>query len=234
MNSQLERERDALLAQWIDSYSNRLTQLAYTYLRDWGKAEDATQEAFVKAYRSMHQLNNLDQPYPWIARIVINECKMMLRRSRREVITSLLPEETVLSSEDEYFYKSDSERVHDSILALPEKYRTPIVLYYIQELSTQEIAEVMGIRPGTVRIRLMRGRERLRLHLERGEKGEYRRKNSKFQAVLLGPHGEHSHYERQGVHGSEGRLHNPYSATPISPSETVGVRVRGSRPACRG
>ena len=64
-----------LLSSWVDEHLDRLTHLAFTYVRDWAKAEDIVQEAFLKAYRSMHQLKTPETPLPWLQRIVINECR---------------------------------------------------------------------------------------------------------------------------------------------------------------
>ncbi|MCL6442922.1 MAG: RNA polymerase sigma factor [Alicyclobacillus sp.] len=164
-----DQAREQVLRRWVYAYADRLTQLAYTYLRDWGRAEDAAQETFIKAYRAMGQLQQVDRPYPWLAKIVINECHSMLRRKTRETSADELPEQAVQSTEDEYFRRSASEQVHHAIMSLPEVFRTPIVLFYVQGLSTQEIAEALGVHPGTVRTRLARGRRRLQKLLGRGE-----------------------------------------------------------------
>jgi len=53
------------LAVWVDQYGDRLTHLAHTYVRDWAKAEDVVQEAFIKAYRAMDRMKSPDTPLPW-------------------------------------------------------------------------------------------------------------------------------------------------------------------------
>lgn len=104
----------------------------------------------------------------------------MLRKVSRELATEQLPEGRDISSEDEYLRNSSFQQIHREIMELPEIYRTPIVLYYIQDMSTTEIADVIGAQPGTVRIRLMRGREHLQKQLEEGEPDEHRTTNSGF------------------------------------------------------
>lgn len=112
------------LEGWVDMYDERLLRLAYAYVRDWAFAEDKVQEAFVKAYRVMHQLRDQDNPFPWLARIVINECKTTMRKqSWRVLITMLLPEPKTSSAEEEYFTIADTRQIHDGIMALPLQYR---------------------------------------------------------------------------------------------------------------
>jgi RNA polymerase sigma-70 factor, ECF subfamily len=170
---QLEEERQ--LESWMNIYDRRLLRLAYAYVRDWSAAEDRVQDAFIKAYRSMDKLTNTENPFPWLAKIVINECKTSQKRKRwREVITGFLPEPSISSTEDTYLGKSDSEKLHDAILSLPEKYRTIIILYYFDELSIEQISEVFGAFQGTVKSRLARGRDRLRRFLKEDEQDESR------------------------------------------------------------
>ncbi|MCF2648993.1 sigma factor [Niallia circulans] len=74
-------DKKEVLELWIDQYTQRLVRLAYTYTKDWLKAEDQVQEAFVKAFYSMDQLKNKEEPFSWLARIVINECNSSFRKS---------------------------------------------------------------------------------------------------------------------------------------------------------
>ncbi|WP_314587686.1 sigma factor [Paenibacillus terrigena] len=70
------------LEQWADLYAQRLVRLAYTYARDYGHAEDRVQDAFLKAYTMQHQYRSeRGTLFSWLAKIVINECRMAYRRS---------------------------------------------------------------------------------------------------------------------------------------------------------
>jgi len=147
---------------WIDLYEQRLIRLAYTYVRDWATSEDRVQDAFIRAYKHMHQLEDDENPFPWLTRIVINECKMYRRRNWREVLLSLFPERIRESTEDEYVQSFSIEQLHARVLSLPESFRTPIILHYFEELSIQQIATAIQKSPGTVKSRLAAGRARLR------------------------------------------------------------------------
>lgn len=159
--------------QWIHQYVDRLTRLAYTYIRNWAASEDAVQDAFIKAYQSRDQLQDAENPFPWLARIVINQCRTTRRKTWREVITELLPDRKSRSAEDEVVTKEEMGTVHMSIMALPESLRTPLYLYYFEEMPTKEIAHVLGISDGAVRIRLTRARGRFATELQRREENEY-------------------------------------------------------------
>ncbi len=162
------------LQQWIDTYVDRLTNLAYTYMRDWAASEDVVQEAFIKAYRCRAQLRDSQNSFPWLARIVLNQCKMSLRKTWREVITDLLPERKNPGVEDIVLRREENNDVHLAIMTLPESLRTPLYLYYFEDMPTKEIANVLGISDGAVRIRLTRARERFATKLMRREEDERR------------------------------------------------------------
>jgi RNA polymerase sigma-70 factor, ECF subfamily len=155
-------EQLSLIEDWIDRYTQRLVRLAYTYVRDWSAAEDRLQDAFIKAYQKIDTFRTGSDPFPWLAKIVVNECKMSKRRSWREMVTDLLPDQGVASSEDEFFRVNDKEQLFQVIFSLPESMRSPIILYYFEELSVEQIADILKTKTGTVKSRLSRGRERVR------------------------------------------------------------------------
>lgn len=175
---------DELIATWVEQYTDRLTYVAYTYVHNQTTAEDIVQEAFIKAFKSLHQLRNAENPLPWLIRIVINECNTTKRKKWNEVVTSVTPEQSTVSTEDIYVKKTRDREIYQAIMSLPEKYRIPIILFYFEDLSLKEIAEAMNIHEGTTRTRLARGRGYLENILERGNQDESRRANSKRKTKL--------------------------------------------------
>lgn len=155
-------EREKRLETWMDLYTQRLVRLAYTYVREWTTAEDRVQDAFVKAYERMDQFKEDHDPFPWLARIVINECRMAHRKGWREIVSALLPERADRSSEETFFVMELNQKMYEYVLKLPEPYRIPIVLFYLEQVSVKEISRILGKNEGTVKSRLARGRERLR------------------------------------------------------------------------
>jgi RNA polymerase sigma-70 factor (ECF subfamily) len=158
-------EQKDLLMQWIQQYYDRLTYVAFTYVRDQSRAEDLVQETFMNAYLSIHQLKDPTRPFPWLVRIVINQCLNATRKNRREQPTEFLPEQRSMSTEDIYMKQSRDKEVYASIMSLPEKFRTPIILYYFEELSILEIADALKLSEGAVKTRLSRGRDQLKIIL---------------------------------------------------------------------
>lgn len=162
-------DTDELLTTWVATYADRLVRLAFTYVRDQATAEDRVQEAFIKAYRAWRQFTHGDDPFPWLARIVINECRSFQRRHGRETVTSVPPDPTAASAEETVLGQARDEALHQAVLSLPVKYRLPLVLFYFEELPSREVARILGTTPGTIRTRLHRGRDRLRQLLKEDE-----------------------------------------------------------------
>jgi RNA polymerase sigma-70 factor (ECF subfamily) len=111
-------------------------------------------------------------PLPWLHRVSLNLCYSRL--SRRRLTTNPIDESTEASRADDGPLPADRAEqeelrliVREGIAALPEKHRSVVVLYYLQRLSLQETAEVLGIQLGTVKSRLHYALRNLRSHLER-------------------------------------------------------------------
>ncbi len=162
-------DSEDLVGTWVAAYADRLVRLAYTYVRDQATAEERVQEAFIRAYHARHQLKNRADPFPWLARIVINECRSFRRGSWREVVTADPPEQTRDSAEETVLSRAQDEALHQAILSLPDKYRVPMVLYYFEGLASRDVAHILGTSDATIRTRLNRGRDRLRRLLKEDE-----------------------------------------------------------------
>ena len=156
-------------------YNRMLFRTARAILRDDAEAEDALQEAYVQAFRSMHTFRAEAQLSTWLARIVANEALMRLRKNtRRAEIVPIQPAATV--QEIEQITDSDMNNAPDAnaerremrrvleaqIDALPDTYRAVFMLRAVEELSAEETAAVLEIPAATVRTRLFRARSLLR------------------------------------------------------------------------
>lgn len=173
------------LGEWVRNYSDRLRYIAYTYVRDFNRSEDIVQEAMVQAYLSIRQLRDPERPYPWLVRIVINLCLNANRKYQREQPTDLLPEQRGKSTEDIYMESSRDKEVYAAITGLDEHYRTPIILYYFEDLSVREIAYALRLSEGAVKTRLARGREQLKSELTRERENELGNTHPSSQANLF-------------------------------------------------
>ncbi|MBA2876271.1 RNA polymerase sigma factor SigW [Thermaerobacillus caldiproteolyticus] len=164
-------------AEIVELYKDKVYRLCYRMLGNRHEAEDAAQEAFVRAYINIHTYNTNMKFSSWLYRIATNLSIDKIRKKKPSVYldeevsgtegltvysqlpsTEASPEETLESLELQ-------ETVQKAIEKLPEKYRSVIVLKYIEDLSLQEISEILDIPIGTVKTRIHRGREALRKHL---------------------------------------------------------------------
>ncbi|WP_243108670.1 sigma-70 family RNA polymerase sigma factor [Clostridium rectalis] len=158
---------DKEIERLIDQYGNDVLKIAYLYLKDKNKAEDIFQEVFIKIYKNIHKVDNLENEKSWVISITVNACKDILKSSWvKKIIFWEEKEETNLISqeviEDEVINKMRRKEILKNIMDLPNKYKEPILLYYYEEFSTVEISNILQIPEGTVRSRLYRGRQMLK------------------------------------------------------------------------
>ena len=125
-------------------------------------AEDILQDAFIIAFRSLHQLKEEAQFGGWLKRIVVNEC---IRFSRKHIIWNEWEEEKqnqVADEETEWWKTVSFEIIHNEIKALPDGCRQVFNLYVVEDLGHKEIAERMGISESTSKSQYHRARTLLR------------------------------------------------------------------------
>jgi len=155
-----ETQMEALMA----SYGDSLLRLCFLYLQDQEMARDAVQETFLKAYKKWDSFKGESSVLTWLSRIAINTCRDMrktawFRLFDRRVALEDLPEPGYIQA-----FRDDT--VLKTVSNLPEKYRVVILLYYYQELTQGEIAQVLGLPVATVKTRLKRAKDQLRTQLK--------------------------------------------------------------------
>lgn len=155
------------LEQLMRVHGDRLLRLCCVYLNDYALAQDAVQETFIKAYRHLDALRDPIAAPAWLTRIAINTCRSMRRSAWLRLVE---PRESLPEAAQEM---PEADALLSEIARLPVKYREVIILYYYQELSTHEAAQLLRIPEKTFSTRLMRARTRLRTLLERSESFEH-------------------------------------------------------------
>ncbi|MDR3278208.1 MAG: RNA polymerase sigma factor [Oscillospiraceae bacterium] len=143
-------------------------RLCVMYLKKPADAEDAAQAVFLKLLQSDAAPRGLEHERAWLITTAKNYCKDVLKsvwRTRR-VDLEALPELASGGRGD-----GRGEAV-ERLLALPEKYKTVLYLYYIEEYSVREIAEMLSRGESTIQSQLMRGRKRLKIDLGGNEHGK--------------------------------------------------------------
>jgi len=163
--------REVRFAGLVERQSRFAFRVAYSIVRNTHDAEDVVQETFLKLYRSGAWEAAL-QERAYLARTAWRIAVDKLRKRRDEPLHPEWPAGGE-SPESAAVAADWNAAIHRVVDALPEELRQPLALSTVEELSSQEIARVMGIPQGTVRTRLMRARQILKQKLERAMEGRY-------------------------------------------------------------
>ncbi len=142
----------------------RLVRTAYAVSGDLGVAEDAVQTAFAKAYRSWRRISRLESPEAYVRRMAVNEVLNTRRTAhvRREVVRAEPAGRPGVAGDDGALAHDEMWR---AVLSLPPRQRAVLVLRYYEDLSEQQIADVLGCRPGTVKSQASAALATLRVRL---------------------------------------------------------------------
>lgn len=143
----------------VKKYIDTVFRVALNYTKSVHDAEDVTQNVFLALLREKKSFEGEEHIRAWLIRVAVNECKKWHRSPWRKHISF---EEYSASLPDTTQQQRD---VLAAVMALPRKYRLPIYLYYYEEYSTREIADILRIPKGTVCTHLSRGREMLKMEL---------------------------------------------------------------------
>lgn len=155
--------------QLIEAYQGPVYNLAYRMLGNAGEAEEAAQEAFIRAYTRLDSYDPAHKFSTWLLSITSNYCIDQIRK-RRAVLLSIdepLPPHPALHSDNNkgpeasYIAQEREDLVQGMLKELPEEYRTAVVLRYWYDMSYEEIAEVQNTTVSAVKSRLFRARRQL-------------------------------------------------------------------------
>jgi RNA polymerase sigma-70 factor (ECF subfamily) len=153
----------------IQECNQPLFRLALVMLKNESDAEDAVQTTYLKAYLYLSSFRGDSAFVTWITRILINECKMVLRRKRASLpleTEEVMKKQSLAENEmDNIDKKQIHQWLEHAVMDLPEKYRMVYVLREINELSTEKAAEVLTITEENVKVRLHRAKSLIREHL---------------------------------------------------------------------
>ncbi|MFB5677627.1 RNA polymerase sigma factor SigW [Paenibacillus terreus] len=165
-------------AELVELYKDKIFHLTYRMLGNRHEAEDMVQETFLRVYRNLDKYDPNQKFSTWIYRIATNLCIDRLRR--RKPTYSLDAEINEQEGSDGYAMLPSDERtpegetllletqtqIREAIDSLPAKYKSIMVLRYLQDMSLQEISDVLNLPVTTIKTRVHRGREFLRKKLE--------------------------------------------------------------------
>ena len=150
------------LGQLILSSEQQLYATAKTILKNDQDCADAIQESIVKAFSKLHTLKKDRYAKTWLIRILINECYNIVRQ---DGMKNQLDEKhmDIINQQEE---KRDYSKLYSAVNELKEELRIPVVLYYMEDFSVREIAQILEISEGAVQKRLARARGKLKKRIE--------------------------------------------------------------------
>jgi len=167
--------KESLLESLIEDYGTELKRVAFLYVKDQALAEDIIQEVFISCYHHLDSFRQESSYKTWLMRITINKSKDALKRwSFRNFISKAEIEPEVLEQntpESATVTGMEKKELIQEVLKLPIKLREVIILFYYKDLSVEEISAILQLNENTIKTRLFRAREKLKLKLERSENG---------------------------------------------------------------
>jgi RNA polymerase sigma-70 factor, ECF subfamily len=160
-------DQDAQFKGVIEAHRDRIYRIACCYLRDENDRQDICQEVTVHIWRSLAAFQGRSGLGTWVYRIAVNTCLDHVRAARRRsrVMQDGLPEESEVSAgtacESGPELEDDVRQLHECVRRLPPLQRTLISLY-LEDVGTREMAEILGISEGNVRVKLHRAKQAVR------------------------------------------------------------------------
>jgi len=189
-------DRDAFYAL-VQPYERATYAAALSILKNPADAEEAVQEAVLKALANIHRFRSESKFSTWLIQITINEARLKIRKGRNHLYESM--DEPNTDESGDYFPKDFADwreipsealerkelrnALRQALAGLPQKYREVLFLRDIQHLSTEETAQVLGLSVGNVKTRLLRARLQMRDALAPGFDGSWSTGKAQYQKV---------------------------------------------------
>jgi RNA polymerase sigma-70 factor (ECF subfamily) len=150
----------------VETYRATIYRVVYGYTGSYEDSEDICQDVFLKLYQTGKVFKDEEHKKAWLIRVAVNAAKSLLRTSWRR-----RRDDGVI--EDKPYYADVHEReLYDCVMRLPEKYRTVVYLFYYEDYSVEQIAQITGVSKSAVTTQLSRAREQLRKSYK-GEEIDY-------------------------------------------------------------
>jgi len=173
-----------LFYELIRPYERRVFVIVFTILRNEEDAEDAAQDAFLKAFKHLAQFRSESRFSTWLIQVAINEARLRQRKSHLEIMRPIEDKQTEDGSYSPHDFtdwreipsealerKEIREKLVAALASLAQKYREVFVLRDVEHMSIEDTAQALGISAGAVKTRLLRARLMLRDLLSPGLEG---------------------------------------------------------------
>ena len=149
------------LQELMEQYQNNLYAAAFNVCKNSEDAEDVVQDTFIQYHTTRKEFESGQHIRAWLFRVAINKAKNVNRTFWRQNKVSLEDYMETLA-----FETPESQNLFETVMRLPEKYRIVIHLFYYEDYSVREIAEILAISESNVKVRLSRGRSLLKNELQ--------------------------------------------------------------------
>lgn len=163
-----QRGEHAAFGQLVTKYQALVCAVSFSGTRDAGLAEDVAQEAFVAAWHNLGQLRETSRFRSWLCGIARNLARKAKRRAQRETPDDTIADTALSAAASPFDHASEAQTaqlVQSALTRIPDRYREVLVLYYQQERSVRDVAEILDISEAAALQRLSRGRTYLAQHM---------------------------------------------------------------------
>ncbi|MEC0094376.1 RNA polymerase sigma factor [Paenibacillus macquariensis] len=158
----MKNDLQAIIADYVTENQEKIYRLAYHYVQNQADALDIMQDAIMKAISKQETIENPAYIKTWFYRIVVNTALDLLRKQKKEVVVA----EDILAGLDRgEVDRYKDEDLFNSLDKLPQKYRSVVILKYFENLKLDEIAQVLNENISTVKTRLYKALQLLRIEL---------------------------------------------------------------------
>lgn len=151
----MENAAEKEIERIMNDYGNILFRICLIMLGNSQDAEDVVQETLMKYLQKAPAFKEKEHEKAWFIKVASNKCKDMLRFRARHMTADI-------ESIHEFMQDSSDSGILEALMTLPEKFRIVLVLYYVEQYKTEEIAEVIGRSVSAVKMRLQKGRRLLK------------------------------------------------------------------------
>lgn len=161
-----ESMRADSIRESIERYSDMVYRLAFSMMKNKYDADDIHQEVFVQYISHYPKLENEEHKKAWLIRVTINTCKNWWKNAWRRKVCGMLEGHEISAQNEAFLQWEQRYPIMEQVQKLPQKYRVIIHLFYYEEMSIKEIAELLKLKESNVRARLTRARQKLKNVLE--------------------------------------------------------------------
>ncbi|WP_347924715.1 RNA polymerase sigma factor [Pontimicrobium sp. SW4] len=157
----------------VNRYKDLVFTLALRMMKHTEEAEEAAQDTFIKAYKSLNKFKGDSKFSTWIYRVAYNTCLDRLKKNKRQQYTVEINEytehqvKTLDNALDKIEAKEKEQAIQDCLVLLPSEDSFLLTLYYFEELSLEEIGKIVDLKPNNVKVKLFRSRKKLATILKR-------------------------------------------------------------------